>query len=214
MNPIDKKDQTREALVIAAMELFATEGFDAVSLRQIVAKAGAKNASAVAYHFGDRNALLEGIADYIGEYFGKEVDASLNNIEARAQDEPLEVSDVIRALVYPYMIMVSTNSWGPHALQFWSRALAFAKFSASSEAMQQLNGYLKRFVRLLQVCLPDQDEQRLRMRLLFGMTNVSHGIAELETVRELNMLDLRDAKNELWLEEFVNYISGGIAKPS
>ena len=174
MSEFDKKDHTREALVIAAMELFAEEGFDTVSLRKIVAKAGAKNASAIAYHFGNRNDLLTGIADFIGDHFGEAVEVSLQEIEKKVQaSESIEVRDVVRALVYPYVIMISSNPWGPHALQFWSRALALAKFSTSSETMQRLDHYLGRFVALLKICLPEHDDTSIRMRVLFSMTNLS-----------------------------------------
>lgn len=48
-------------LVRAAETLFADRGIDAVSLREINRTAGAKNASALQYHFGDRNGLLRAV---------------------------------------------------------------------------------------------------------------------------------------------------------
>lgn len=51
----------REALLSAAERLFAERGSDAVSLREITAAAGAGNASAVQYHFGDRRGLVRAL---------------------------------------------------------------------------------------------------------------------------------------------------------
>lgn len=48
------------ALVRAAERLFATKG-SGVSLRDILAEAGAGNASAIQYHFGDRAGLLRAV---------------------------------------------------------------------------------------------------------------------------------------------------------
>lgn len=49
---------TRERLILAAEQLFATRGVDGAQLRDIVALAGQANPSAVQYHFGSREHLL------------------------------------------------------------------------------------------------------------------------------------------------------------
>src|SRR3569623_1393695 len=54
---------TRERLIDAAERLFAAEGVNAVSLREIVRESGARNVTALQYHFGDRRALLRAILD-------------------------------------------------------------------------------------------------------------------------------------------------------
>jgi len=50
--------------VLAAERLFAARGYDGVSLRQIGAAAGNANHSAVQYHFGSKDQLVEAIFDY------------------------------------------------------------------------------------------------------------------------------------------------------
>ncbi|MEY2457476.1 MAG: hypothetical protein QOK06_2570 [Acidimicrobiaceae bacterium] len=50
-----------DALIRAAERLFAEHGSDGVSLREINAEAGASNASAVQYHFGDRRGLVRAV---------------------------------------------------------------------------------------------------------------------------------------------------------
>jgi AcrR family transcriptional regulator len=54
---------TRERLIDAAERLFAAEGVNAVSLREIVRESGARNVTALQYHFGDRRALLRAVLD-------------------------------------------------------------------------------------------------------------------------------------------------------
>jgi AcrR family transcriptional regulator len=51
----------RNRLVEVAEELFAQAGIDSVSLREINAAAGATNASAIQYHFGDRAGLIRAV---------------------------------------------------------------------------------------------------------------------------------------------------------
>src|SRR5258708_13677478 len=55
--------ETRERLIETAESLFATEGVNGVSLREIVRKSGARNVTALQYHFGDRKGLLRAVLD-------------------------------------------------------------------------------------------------------------------------------------------------------
>src|SRR5580704_14552004 len=62
--PAPLPPSTKEQLVLTAERLFAVHGIDAVSLRQICAEAGNANNSAVQYHFGDKDRLLQAIFEY------------------------------------------------------------------------------------------------------------------------------------------------------
>ncbi|TIW14367.1 MAG: TetR family transcriptional regulator, partial [Mesorhizobium sp.] len=59
-------DQTRAALVHAALKLFGRQGFDGTSTRQIAAEAKA-NIGSIAYHFGGKEGLRAAAADFIVE---------------------------------------------------------------------------------------------------------------------------------------------------
>ena len=52
---------TQEKLLDAAARLFAERGVDNVSTAEIVRAAGQRNASAVQYHFGNRNEILRAV---------------------------------------------------------------------------------------------------------------------------------------------------------
>ena len=51
-------------MILVGEALFAQEGIDGVSLRQVAAKAGQKNHHAVQYHFNSREGLVQAIFDY------------------------------------------------------------------------------------------------------------------------------------------------------
>jgi len=57
-------EQTRAALVKAALKLFGAAGYDGASTRQIAAAAGA-NIGSIAYHFGGKEGLRLAVADHI-----------------------------------------------------------------------------------------------------------------------------------------------------
>ncbi|MFH9724921.1 TetR/AcrR family transcriptional regulator [Streptomyces sp. NPDC017254] len=53
--------ETRDRLIRAAEELFAAQGVHGAQLRDVVARAGQANPSAVQYHFGSRAGLLDAV---------------------------------------------------------------------------------------------------------------------------------------------------------
>jgi len=59
-------DQTRTALVRAALKLFGEKGYDGTSTREIAAAAKA-NIGSIAYHFGGKEGLRAACADFIVE---------------------------------------------------------------------------------------------------------------------------------------------------
>lgn len=54
---------TRDRLIEAAERLFASEGVNGVSLREIVRESGARNVTALQYHFGGRDGLLRAVLE-------------------------------------------------------------------------------------------------------------------------------------------------------
>jgi AcrR family transcriptional regulator len=57
-------EATRELILLTAERLFAERGIEAVPLRDIGLAADQKNNFAVQYHFGDREKLVQAIAEY------------------------------------------------------------------------------------------------------------------------------------------------------
>jgi AcrR family transcriptional regulator len=56
-------ERTREHLLDVAEQLLSTRGLDGVSLREIRIAAGQRNTSALQFHFGDREGLLQALSD-------------------------------------------------------------------------------------------------------------------------------------------------------
>lgn len=102
-------DRAREALLDAAEELFAVHGIDAVSNRRIAEQAGSANHSAIAYHFGSRDALIRAL---ITRYIGS-MDDRRTELIAELDDEPT-VYDVVRCRLLPlfeYLETLPRPSW-------------------------------------------------------------------------------------------------------
>ncbi len=63
-------DTTRDVLVRVALDLFGRKGFEATSTREIAFGAGA-NIAAIAYHFGGKEGLRKGCAEFITGALGE-----------------------------------------------------------------------------------------------------------------------------------------------
>lgn len=87
---------SRTKMIVVGEALFAREGIDAVSLRQIAAQAGQKNHHAVQYHFGTREGLVQAIFDYRMEQMDSHRLDMLETAENdRRLDDPRTIADII-----------------------------------------------------------------------------------------------------------------------
>ncbi|HXR29291.1 MAG TPA: helix-turn-helix domain-containing protein [Solirubrobacteraceae bacterium] len=101
---------TRERLIAAAEELFAANGIQAVSLREIVRASGARNTTALQYHFGDRAGLVRAVLDKHHLDVDTRRHAMLDAYEA--EGEP-EVWALAHALVAPLASELADPDGGP-----------------------------------------------------------------------------------------------------
>ena len=59
-----RAEETQEAILLAAVELFTTQGFDGISIKAIEQASGTKR-GLVTYHFGDKEQLWRLVADHV-----------------------------------------------------------------------------------------------------------------------------------------------------
>jgi AcrR family transcriptional regulator len=105
---------TRDRLVATASRLFAAQGVDAVSLREIGREAEARNATALQYHFGDRSGLVRSVLAPHHRDVEVTRHALLDAEEARG---PLEVAGLASTLVRPLAARLADAPGGPEYLQ-------------------------------------------------------------------------------------------------
>lgn len=93
---------TRERIIRAAEELFASRGIEAVSLRQINLRAAQHNTGAVQYHFGDRDGLVRAIIEKHERDTEPRRHALLDQYEAMGSDD-------VRALAASYVLPLAAK---------------------------------------------------------------------------------------------------------
>lgn len=108
---------TRDRLVLTAERLFALHGLDAVSLRQISTEAGNANNSAVQYHFGDKDGLVQAIFEY--RIPGLMHRRALLATEAESRGEPENLRRVLVSEWLPMLELAEQD--GSYYLEFVAR---------------------------------------------------------------------------------------------
>jgi AcrR family transcriptional regulator len=120
-NDVDQNGgDTRDRLIRAAERLFAQRGVGGVSLREINREAGAKNAVAVQYHFGDRDGLLRAV---LAKHW-PDVEARRHALLDEYESDPESGLRVLAAcLVRPLAAKLSDDDGGREYLQIHSELL-------------------------------------------------------------------------------------------
>lgn len=132
---------TRDKLLDAAARLFAERGIDNVPIAEIVRVAGQRNASAVHYHFGNRDEVLRALlARHVPAIHDRRVELL---DKARAQPDT-DVRSAVEAIVRP-ITELARRGWRERAyLQIGSeltRWLARADLPAMAALMEETAGF-------------------------------------------------------------------------
>jgi AcrR family transcriptional regulator len=166
------------ALLLKAEELFADSGVEAVSPREIVIATGLKNMSAVGYHFGGKDGLIQAILRYrMPPINDRRLDILARRAAVIAGDDQTAVAHaLVEAMVLPLAeTMVAPG--GRHYLRMLARLAASRRLSIAQIAEAEYGtGWMKASAglnRLLSV-LP-RPLRDLRFRLLLVLIVQSLG---------------------------------------
>lgn len=153
----DDKQKTRDRILDAAEELFATRSFEGVSVRQIMSKAGA-DVSLAYYHFKSKRDLFDQVMLRRAEILNDIRLKALIDVEKRRGDEAPTVEEIISAFTTPLLDLLDKNhdEWS-HYFQL------IAQINNSPEWGGELmtryfDPLVRRFVDALRKALPDCDE--------------------------------------------------------
>jgi AcrR family transcriptional regulator len=155
---------TKERLLDTAERLFAAQGFDAVSIRQIVADAGV-NLASVHYHFKSKEALFDAVVMRKATPVNDERLAMLDRAEAEAAGKPLPVEKTLEAFLIPTFSKVERE---PHIAKLMGRIHAEGIMARLMRTHFQ--PVVIRFQAALQRALPalPPDELLIRLQFLLG----------------------------------------------
>jgi len=210
MEALSPSDYSKQRLMLAAIKLFAEQGIDGVSLRMINREAGAKNNSALHYHFGSKLGLVEAVVEFIQDWFEEAREDALSAVEAKGDD--LQVRDILEAFIAPYLQLVENESWGYHAVRFLARMELEGGPAIHATLNRFATNSLTRFKKLLSKALPEVPRKLLMQRWNFCITSIIHGIADYKSLKNSYMGDVSCSLQKLGAL-YVDYNAAGLAAP-
>ncbi|MBI1319872.1 MAG: hypothetical protein GC168_13160 [Candidatus Hydrogenedens sp.] len=205
-------DETRHAIILAAIRVIAEQGVSGASLRAINVAAGCRNSSASHYHFGTKLAVIDAALSTVYA----EVDAGqaplMSDLELRvSQGRPVGVREVLEAAYLPFLALMTRPDYGPAAAKFFSRILVESDDQLQAVLNRLVAPMMLRCLALLQSALPQVPEPVLRRRLFITVTNVVHGAGDMPAAANSPLGDLTSGNPLEMLHELFDYMTAAIS---
>jgi AcrR family transcriptional regulator len=194
---------------MTALHLYATEGLDAVKLRQISLAADCANTAAVHYHFGSKLDLLTAIMAFLGEQIWRPALARLKD----AINRKVDLGELLLVGLAPHKLPVLQVPWGGDAQGFqWnlsaSRNETYRNLLHSKA--DEVDALLKRELRRRLSELP---RQVFEQRWDFFMGEAVAG--QWARLRVLRMPESKwsPAKERAYILRYLDYAIAGLTAP-
>ena len=210
----DRWDATKEALISTAERLYAERGLDAVSMREITREAGQKNSTALQYHFSGKEALISAIVVRRmkdGDFRRLEF---LHDLEVRGRLDDLR--SLAAAMVEPLAIGIRSPKRRPGErgwVRFLSEVQRRPEFDLVEISKAASDLGLRRVYTLLGKQLRHVPDVVLRQRFLIAMSQVVHGLAEIDQMHERRGRSRQRFDVERAIENLIDMTAGALSAP-
>jgi AcrR family transcriptional regulator len=197
--------QTRQRIVEVAETLFASEGYDAVGLRDIIRVAGI-NSAAVHYHFGTKEALFLHILRLRAEPIAAGRMEAFTKLRARG---PLVLSEVIEAFLRPALAQPSHEPGRANYAELRARLSGKQEPSVRALLAEIFDASSNMFLGAIRECLPDLPEADLYYRFHFLLGTMVYAMANPGRIQDLSLGDTDPFDLDEVLAHLVPFIEAG-----
>jgi len=161
---LDDRIDTRRNIKVAARRLFAEHGLEAVTVREIVAAAGAKNGGSLNYYFKSKDGL---ILELINEVFTDLSKVWLERIsELDRKGGPTNVREIVDIIVRAHASDAFSDP-SPTVNRFLA-AVLFKRRKELSTYLEQMNILVfRRLLQMISDLCKDVPKPVMRQRLIF-----------------------------------------------
>ncbi len=195
--------ETRSRLIAEAERLFADQGIWRVRVQDIVTAAGQRNSSALSYHFGSR----QGVLDAILRDHGEPIDRERGEIWDDGDDDG--TSALIQALILPLTARLTTAS-GRCYLRIVAQLSA--EFSRWDIDPTHVPAKLNAILRLLRDRASGTNPAQRDERVLGMIQLMTASLAE--RARRIDAGDLLSTENHEYAANLVDMLSGVVEAPA
>ena len=199
--------ETKRKLVEAAGEVFAEQGFERATIKDITERAGVSVAS-VNYHFGSKDALLFEIFKRRTGELNRERARMLHEAADRHRGKP-PVRDILEALFAPPLKWASPDNDRRISVQFIIRSRSEGT-AEMREALTNDVSHLARFADALIAARPDLPRETVYWRLHFCLGMVHNNrFAEFDRLHVLSDGATREGDVDALLKRMLDFAEAG-----
>lgn len=195
---------TRARLVSAAEQLFAERGIASVSMNEVQRAAGQKNKSALQYHFGTKEQLLQAILDKHIPGIELRRHQLLDEIEASGR---LEVRELMKALVVPLFEKLDDPDGGRAYVSIYAQVVGSPGASERWSDAMRTNRGSDRLMRLLDRVVPELPTPVRMARYLMVTELLFHGISDFGRLSTTDPPLFPPASRELFASTLVDVLA-------
>jgi len=199
----------KRKILEAAEELFASKGFDAVSVRDITQHCNA-NVAAVNYHFGSRNNLVNLVMTRYVAPVNEERLTRLDAAERKWPNKIVPIEELIDAFVRPLLTQVKKTELSERLFcQLAGRIFSEQGESMSPEIEALFRPIIERFMRAFSRALPTLSEEELVWRMHFMAGGMIHLMSHQEMLHRLTRGAAGNPGINVTLSRFIRFASAG-----
>lgn len=174
-----RRVDTRLALTLTAERIFAEEGVSNTPLRRITQAAGQRNESAIQYHFGSREAVIQAILDLRTTVVNAARLQMLEVERARASGQRLSARAIARALVEPLAQHLRSSNGQSHYIRFLAHLWLDRDMWRRLENKAQDTGIIA-CLEELKLANPHLPPQIVQQRFGLAIQTLNFGLAAME----------------------------------
>lgn len=209
--PREAAAETRERLLDTAERLFAEEGIARTSLRAITLAAGV-NVAAIHYHFGSKEALLQGVFARRLAPVNQERLTRLEAIEEASADRAPLVERVLEAFLAPVLALLGDPDGARLAVLF-GRLYTEPEDLVVNLLREQFREVADRFTAALHRALPELSESEVVWRLHCAIGVVGHVLASVHQPEVAREFGLPRADDATMLRRLTAFCAAGFRAP-
>ena len=202
---------TKNKILDAAENLFAIQGFNGTSLREITSRAEV-NLAAVNYHFGSKKELIKSVMSRYMNELSPRLELSLVNI---CEQDNLTLLEVFSAFIEPLLSLNEFKENGTsNFLQLLGRGYSDSQGFLRWFLTTQYPGVINNFVKAVQKAYPELTAEEMFWRLHFTMGTVVFTMSSSDALIDIAKSDFDKTMDIAGvIKKVIPYVAAGVAAP-
>lgn len=202
---------TKNKILDAAESLFAVQGFNGTSLREITSQAEV-NLAAVNYHFGSKKELIKSVMSRYMNELSPLLESALIEVCER---ENLTLLEVFSAFIEPLLSLNEFKENGTsNFLQLLGRGYTDSQGFLRWFLTTQYPGVINNFVKAVQKAYPELTAEEMFWRLHFTMGTVVFTMSSSDALMDIAKSDFDKIIDIAGvIKKVIPYVAAGVAAP-